>query len=139
MYCTITDGVTSANTITVGWSLQNTTPATNFQITTATVGGTVGYANNAVDGVFGTLNSNTSGAALVALYDDVDHSVVRITGATVQSYLTSITVNGVTRTGASATTFSYDATHNLGVWTWTGGLIYGFASGTVYNGLLNHT
>lgn len=149
MYCTISDGITSANTSSAGWSLTNTTPAEPiFTITAAQLFNSnnqasnyYGYATNFQPYYGGTLNSAAgflNGTTVYEVFDNASTvlAIFGVSGLTAdpgQASLGSVTVNGVTLTGASATTYTYYASSGHAQWQWTGST-FNLVAGTVYNG-----
>lgn len=143
MYCAISDGVSTANTNTVSWSLQNTSPATwSFGITAAqrVVGSDswTGYETNLGSG---TNLTSPDGHTLNSLVDTtqtdgVDGATFSISGFTSdpgQGYFGSLTANGNTQ-NASAATYSYSSGVATWVWNLSGSTanMFGFVSGDTY-------
>jgi hypothetical protein len=147
IYCTISDGTTSANTSAVPASLQNTSPANPiFSITAAELknssgGGSnyIGFATNHQAYYGGSLNSESGFAGGTGVYEAfVDTSPVLaifgISGLAAdpgQASLGSVTINGVTLTGASATTYTYSG--GFCQWQWTGST-FNLSVGSSYSG-----
>lgn len=146
-YCNGSDGVTSVNTNTIAVTLTNTTPAEPvFSITAAALkdsagGGSsyIGFATNHQPYYGGTLNSEAgflNGCGLYEIFDDTS-TVLAIFGVSglssdpLQGSLTSVTINGVTLTGSSATSYTYGG--GYAQWEWHGST-FNLAAGTVYNG-----
>ncbi len=108
------------------------------KITAGTVSGpNTGYSNGAAGGgTYGTLITFASptGKVLSVLADinSLSGPMFRVTGFSVdpgQASLTNVTINGVTKTGASAT---YSFSSGAAQWTWTGNI--GFVNGNTYTG-----
>lgn len=147
MYCTISDGVTSVNTNTVPWSLQNTSPNqynVSFTITAASNGSNaIGYSNDSLNGTFGTLNSQSgfpAGASVAECFVfyfsgyrlDIGINCPANPG---QSALVSFTFDGHTYTGSGAAAFNYGS--GIAQWTWTG--VPNLSAGTQYTGTATFT
>lgn len=141
-YCSITDGVTSVNTNTVGWSLQNTTPAVwSFSIVAGQNDTLIGYYT----GVFGSITSGQtlpSGQNIYAVWQDTILPAGTIASGVIISgfssnpgsaFFTSLAINGKTFV-ASAATYTYGvAGPGWAEWQWSNDP-YGFSSGTTYPG-----
>lgn len=141
MYCTISDGVTSANTNTVGWSLQNTTPATitvdanlvagQYQIgVSPNITTYTGYASGHSTGSF-TITSGTipNGGSVTELWSWTNNTtqllIQGLSSEIGQGGLISVTINGVTLTGSGASSHTYSSGQEE--WSWGGqlGLVVG--------------
>lgn len=148
IYCTISDGVTSANTDVAPGSLQNTSPANPlFSITAAQFKNSsgqgsnyYGYATNFQAYYGGVLNSASGFAGGTTVFEAFDNTQTVLADFGVsglaadpgQASLGSVTINGVTLTGASATTYTWN-TNGYAQWQWNGST-FNLAAGTVYNG-----
>ena len=149
IYATLSDGVTSTNTILANCSLHNTSVAEPyFTITAAQFkngsgqsSNFYGFATSAVQTYYGgTLNSVGgfyNSATLVEIWDNDQTTscifgVGGLTSDPGQASLGSVTINGVTLTGASATGYLYN-TNGHSQWTWSGSH-FGFVAGTAYSG-----
>jgi hypothetical protein len=138
MYCTITDGVTSANTIAVGWSLQNTTPAFIFdgsitagQIITSNGDGGSSIATGWESAVIGSITGGgvtTTGKTIVGVATTVtthpglpsdEGFILNITGFSSDpgaTYISELIFNGSVFTGAPA---SYRYVNGSASWAWS--------------------
>ena len=136
IYCTISDGVSSINTNTIAVALTNTTqPYVSFTIIAETwpnnpnIG--YGYANG-----FGSLVSVSglpSGVTISLLEDVRTICAFALSGLSAdpgQDSLSSITCNGATFSGSSASSYSYNS--GTAEWQWAGS--FGFVSGDQYSG-----
>lgn len=139
MYCTISDGVTSANTNSVGWSLTNTTPPYIFSgtVTAGEVssgsGSTelrqFGWSVAVFDGgtVMGSISpsSDVNGHAIGAVYGSESGypvpssygTALYIAGTLPQNYFTTMTVDSKSFSSASA---AYGQSNGYTYWNWTG-------------------
>jgi hypothetical protein len=136
MYCTISDGVTSVNTNTVSWSLQNTSASVqqltaNFTAEKTLSNGSwdnnIGYAAGFFTysgGTLGTTSGFLSNAAPQQLLGGTGGSIVSIgpIGSDPgQNSLISVTINGVTLYG-NAATYTYvppaSGRPDYGSWSW---------------------
>ena len=135
-YCTISDGASSINTNTIAVALTNTTqPYVSFTIIAETwpnnpnIG--YGYANG-----FGSLVSVSglpSGVTISLLEDVRTICAFALSGLSAdpgQDSLSSITCNGATFSGSSASSYSYNS--GTAEWQWAGS--FGFVSGDQYSG-----
>jgi len=147
MYCTISDGVTTVNTGVVSWSLTNTTPSTpvfaitaeQFKNSSGQTSNYYGFATNHQVFYGGTLNSAAGFANGTTTYEAFDNTqtvlaIFGISGLAAdpgQSSLASVTVNGVTLTGASASSYTYGG--GFAQWQWTGST-FNLVAGNSYSG-----
>ncbi|MDE2098628.1 MAG: hypothetical protein KGL39_15345 [Patescibacteria group bacterium] len=133
-YCTISDGVTSANTSTVAWSLQNTTPANwTFTITSGQFS-SGGNTNTGYDqGSIGTISGGTQGPLTITVAMDTV-SIASYTSLTIsgfsadpgRAYFVSMAANGVTLLSSSAT---YGYGSGVANWAWNGST-FGYPNGS---------
>lgn len=151
MYCTISDGVTSVNTNTVGWSLHNTTPPYIYNGTVTAGEVTLGSGSTELryygwsiaeyDGgtVMGSISpsDDINGNAIGAVYGELsgfptvtsEGTLLVIVGLHPQSYFTTLSVDGADYASASAT---YTEQGNYTQWSWSGSAAISLGGG-------NHT
>lgn len=143
MLCTISDGTTTVNTNTVGWSLQNTTP--NAWVIVIDAGELGGYEFGF--GSSGTLGTIVSGGTFEGLsLDGVSEirtnsfSIPVQTNLTIggfssdpgQNWFSTLTSNGHTYASASASSSTWDSSTGQRTWIWNGGS-FGYVVGTDYS------
>lgn len=117
-----------------------------FNFTAAVTGAGAGYSDGSGGTSTGVAVGSITGGTLtggkiiceVSSFTTLTQDRFRVRGFTTdpgQNWLSSITVNSVTKTAANLT-YSYDATHGTANWIWaTGhGLDWSIASPTTYNG-----
>ncbi len=147
MYCTMSDGVTSVNTATKSWSLQNTSPSNPlFTITAQELKNSLGagsnyygFATNHQAYYGGTLNSVSGFVLPTTVYEIFDNTqtvlaIFGISGLSAdpgQGSLQSVTANNVTLTGSTATSYLYSS--GYAQWQWTGST-FNFVAGNSYGG-----
>jgi hypothetical protein len=148
IYCTISDGVTSVNTNTVGCSLQNTTPAGVIgQLTAGSVTDSTGTFTGFDDSPGGyaigswSLTSGVvpNGGVIETLYDSFithDNGVllgIRVSSNPGQGWFTTLICNGNTLNSSGAL-YSYSG--GVASWAWQPGLL-GITSGDTYTVTFN--
>lgn len=150
MYCTVSDGVTSANTNAVAWSLQNTSPASAvFQITAAQrVSGSnswTGYWAQSPGLGSGTNLTLPLGQTVYALMDTTttdgyQHAIFSVSGFSSDpgaNWIASISAHGVTHTPGESDFVGETYSGGIATWDWkvygTPAAWFGFASGSNYS------
>lgn len=135
-------GVLGAMVGSGGGSVSNT-----FSITAAVMGGGAGYSDGTGGTSTGIVTGSATGATLtggkiiceVSSFNGTNQDRLRVRGFSAdptQSWLSSITVNGVTHTPATGLTYNYDATHNTANWVWNNSVVtpWNVSSPNTYSG-----
>ena len=135
-YCTISDGVSSVNTNTIAVALTNTTqPYVSFTIIAETWPNNpnIGYGYTNGFGSLVSVSGLPSGVTISLLEDVRTICAFALSGLSAdpgQDSLSSITCNGATFSGSSASSYNYNS--GTAEWQWAGS--FGFVSGDQYSG-----